>query len=305
MSIDYFLPLLLVLLSFSCFAGFVGVVIKTNSVDLENESWRDPAPFLFWIIRPLVRIYGPSVRRLVSDTYLRRLRNRLSSGGIEYAILPEEFITLKLVYISISILGLTLSHYFYSLAGVHLIFVGILLILMSYFVPDIWIRDRIKARKRKVEKEFPYFMDLQVLTMRAGLNYSASLSESVERMPVGPVKEEFSRLLREVRAGRPRREALLDLAARMDDTGVSNFVSAVNQAEETGGEISEVLIAQATQWRSARFRAAEEQANRAPVKMILPMIILLLPIMLILIGFLVAAKMSDQGILPDVLARLL
>ena len=172
---------------------------------------------------------------------------------------------------------------------------------MSYFVPDMWIRDRIKERKQKVEKEFPYFMDLQVLTMRAGLNYSASLAESVARMPVGPVKEEFSRLLREVRAGRPRREALLD----MDDSGVSNFVSAVNQAEETGGEISEVLLAQAGQWRDTRFRAAEERANEAPVKMIMPLVLLLLPIMFLLIGFLIAAKMADGDILPEALSRLL
>ncbi len=305
MSIEYFSALGLITISIVCIVGFFGVVVNTTFKRLEDETWRDPAPFLFWVIRPLVRVYAGSIKRFMSDTYARRLRNRLSSGGVEYAILPEEFITLKIVYIGISLIGVLVAYYFYSFEGLHLLIVSSLLLAMSYFVPDMWIRDRIKERKQKVEKEFPYFMDLQVLTMRAGLNYSASLAESVARMPVGPVKEEFSRLLREVRAGRPRREALLDLAARMDDSGVSNFVSAVNQAEETGGEISEVLLAQAGQWRDTRFRAAEERANEAPVKMIMPLVLLLLPIMFLLIGFLIAAKMADGDILPEALSRLL
>ncbi len=305
MSLEYLLPLTLITISIICAAGFLGVVVNTSLTGREEENWRDPAPFLFWIIRPLVRVYSVSIRKFMSDTYTKRLRNRLSSGGVEYAILPEEFITLKVVYVGLSFIGALVAYYFYSLEGSHLLVVTSILIVLSYFVPDVWIRDKIRERKQKVEKEFPYFMELQVLTMRAGLNYSASLAESVERMPIGPVKEEFSRLVREVRAGRPRREALLDLAARMDDAGVSNFVSAVNQAEETGGEISQVLIAQASQWRDTRFRAAEERANEAPVKMIMPLILLLLPIMFMLIGFLMAAKMADGDLLPEALSRLL
>ena len=110
MSIEYFSALGLITISIVCIVGFFGMPIEIErKFLLKDETWRDPAPFLFWIIRPLVRVYAGSIKRFMSDTYARRLRNRLSSGGVEYAILPEEFITLKIVYIGISLIGLLVA----------------------------------------------------------------------------------------------------------------------------------------------------------------------------------------------------
>jgi tight adherence protein C len=137
------------------------------------------------------------------------------------------------------------------------------------------------------------------------LNYSSSLGQAIASLPEGPVREEFAKLLREIRAGKSRRQALLDLGERMSIASVHNFVAAMNQAEETGGEIVDVLTQQAHQRRNERFNKAEEIANKAPVRMLLPMMAFLFPILFMLIAFIIVVKLGEMGMLSDGMLRLL
>jgi tight adherence protein C len=109
------------------------------------------------------------------------------------------------------------------------------------------------------------------------------------------VHEEFSRYLRETRTGVPRRVALDRLAARVVIPAVTNFVASVNQAEETGGSLGEVLADQARQRRQERFLRAEKLATQAPVKMLFPLIALLFPITFIIIGFPIVIQLIEAG----------
>ena len=131
------------------------------------------------------------------------------------------------------------------------------------------------------------------------------MGQAIASLPNGPVREEFAKLLRETRAGKSRREALLDLAERMNIDSVNQFVAAVNQAEETGGEIVDVLTAQAEQKRTERFNSAEETANKAPVKMLIPMMAFLFPIIFMLLTFVVMVKLAEIDMLPVSMLRLL
>ena len=271
----------------------------------ESEEWRDPPPIIFKMFKPVVRLFSSEVRRLMSDRLYQRTQTRLSAGGMNYAIMSEEFVTLKiicmLVCVLISIVLFNGDQNFGPEIKSFLLFLGPL----GFIYPDIWLKDKIAFRRRRVAKEFPFLLDLLVLSMRAGLNYSTSLSQAINSLPNGPVKDEFGKLLREIRAGKVRREALLDLAARMDINSVHNFVAAINQAEETGGEIVDVLTVQAEQRRTERFNHAEAAANKAPVKMLIPMMLFLFPIVFMLVGFIMMVKLAETNLLPDVLLRLL
>lgn len=302
--IQYFAPVFLLALAASLGTfSLIRLVLRTKLK--ESEEWRDPPPIIFKLFKPVIRLFSGDVRGLMSDKTYSRMQTRLSAGGVNYAILPEEFQTLKIVCLLVA--GAVSFSLFYSgdQFGPEVRIFLVLLPPLGFLYPDIWLKDRIVVRRRKVAKEFPFLLDLLVLSMRAGLNYSTSLGQAIGSLPNGPVKDEFGKLLREIRAGKIRRDALLDLAARMDINSVHNFVAAINQAEETGGEIVEVLTIQAEQRRSERFNDAEAAANKAPVKMLIPMMLFLFPIVFMLVGFIMVVKLAESDLLPDVLLQLL
>ena len=279
------------------------LIIRTRPKD--SEEWRDPPPLIYKLFKPIIRLFSADVRRLLSEKGYTRLQHRLSAAGMNYAIMAEEFATLKIICALVA--ALTAGYLYYTVSDIGAEVQLFLLVLgpLGYFYPDIWLRDKMTIRRRRVAKEFPFLLDLLVLSMRAGLNYSTSLGQAISSLPEGPVKDEFGKLLREIRAGKVRRDALLDLAARMDINSIHNFVAAINQAEETGGEIVDVLSIQAEQRRAERFNEAEAAANKAPVKMLLPMMMFLFPIVFLLVGFIMVVKLAESNLLPDVLLRLL
>ena len=280
------------------------LVIRTKPPE-DSMEWRDPPPVLFKIFKPLVRLFATDVRSLMRDEYYKALHQKLSAAGQNYAILPHEFVTLKLVCMVIGgIVSAAVYKIDQDLGPEALVFLAST-VPVGFFYPDIWLADKVGARRRAVAKEFPFLLDLLVLSMRAGLNYSTSLGQAIASLPAGPVREEFAKLLRETRAGKSRREALLDLSERMNIDSVNNFVAAVNQADETGGEIVDVLTAQAEQKRVERFNNAEEVANKAPVKMLIPMMAFLFPIIFMLLTFVIIVKLAEIDMLPLSMLRLL
>lgn len=276
-----------------------------SRLSLDDDDWRDPPPLIYKLFKPIVKMFANDVNGFLNERTRHSLSQRLSAGGMNYAILPEEFVTLKWICL---VVGTVIAIFLYSVndgLGPEALVIVISSIPIGFLYPDLWLNDKIRYRRRIVEKDFPFLLDLLVLSMRAGLNYSASLAQAIASLPNGPVKDEFSKLLREIRAGKPRREGLLSLGERMNIPTVNNFVAAMNQAEETGGEIVEVLTIQAEQKRSERFSAAEEQANKAPVKMLLPMMLFLFPIVFMLVGFIMVVKLAETNLLPESILRLL
>ena len=277
---------------------------KKSRLDFDDE-WRDPPPLIFKMFKPLVRMFSSDMRGFIAEKQYKSLSQRLSAGGMNYAIMPEEFVTLKWVCL---VVGTVTAIFLYSVnegLGPEALVIVVSSVPIGFLYPDLWLNDKIRYRRRVVEKDFPFLLDLLVLSMRAGLNYSSSLGQAIASLPHGPVRDEFSKLLREIRAGKVRREALTDLGQRMNIPSVNNFVAAMNQAEETGGEIVEVLTLQAEQKRSERFSAAEEQANKAPIKMLLPMMLFLFPIVFMLVAFIMVVKLAETNLLPEFLLRLL
>jgi tight adherence protein C len=303
---SFYSSLPIVLMAIACAMGVFAVaklVLKTRPKD--NEEWRDPPPIIYKLFKPIVRLFSGEVRKLLSDANYAKTQTRLSAGGMNYAILPEEFVTLRFVCaVFCGIVGVMLYQGDVDLSPEVKLFL-VVLAPLGYLYPDIWLKDKTAYRRRRVAKEFPFLLDLLVLSMKAGLNYSTSLGQAIASLPNGPVKDEFGKLLREIRAGKVRREALLDLAARMNINSVHNFVAAINQAEETGGEIVDVLTIQAEQRRTERFNEAEAAANKAPVKMLIPMMLFLFPIVFMLVGFIMVVKLAESNLLPEFLLRLL
>jgi len=270
-------------------------IIRYKKVQ-ENLRY-EKASFIFRLIQPIMRLVINYNYQTNENMVNRKLTAKLSSAGLLYALPAEEFLVAQFAF---SFTGLILAYSLVSTFNTGMapsIFLFLLLPLVMFIYPVIWLNEKIKNRHVKFVKELSLFIDLLTLSIRAGLNIHSALNHAATNMPQGPLKDEFNHVLREIRTGVSRREALSNLANRVQLSAVSSFVAAINQSEETGGEIGPVLMSQAEQRRKERFMRAEKLANQAPVKLLAPLIGLLFPITFILIFFPIFIKARDSGAL--------
>lgn len=293
-----YLPMLLASLS-CCLIVLLPLALRSSarSRSIRDEAWRDNLPWFLRVLRPAMRWYSAAVDSSLTSQRREVLQAQLDTAGASYLISPAEFIVIRRV---VSVLGATLAvtaTLLFDLRDpLHLI-IAAAVAPLAFLYPDLRLREVTKRRQARFEKEFPFFLDVLVLAMKAGLNFTAALEQAVGSLANGPVKQEFSRCLRESRAGLARRMAMDRLAARVMLSAVTNFVAAVTQAEQTGGSLGDVLMDQARQRRQERFLRAEKLANQAPVKMLFPLIALLFPTTFIIIGFPIVIQLLQAGVL--------
>ena len=134
--------------------ALVNLFLKTRAKS--KEDWRDPPPLIFKIFKPVVRLFASDVRGAMPHTFYTRINNRLSTGGMNYAILAEEFFTLKLVCLAAMCF---VSYFLFTMPseqGAEVKLVIVALIPLGFFYPDIWLNDKIARRRARVAKEFPF-----------------------------------------------------------------------------------------------------------------------------------------------------
>ena len=155
-------------------------------------------------------------------------------------------------------------------------------VLLGYTVPEFWLGGRVKKRQKAILMMIPDTLDLLTISVRAGLGFDAALGKVVEKLK-GPLSDEFRRALAEVRVGKARRDALRDIVPRTEVVPLTNFIGAIIQAEQLGVSVSKVLQVQSEQLRIERRQRAEEQAAKAPIKMLFPLVGCIFPSLFIVI----------------------
>jgi tight adherence protein C len=149
--------------------------------------------------------------------------------------------------------------------------------------PLIWLRDKVQARHQAITRALPYDLDLLTLSVEAGLDFTAALGKVVEKGRKGPLADELSIALKELKLGKTREEALRGLAARVGLPTLSSFVHALVQADKMGTPLGKILRILSTQMRIDRTQRAEKLANEAPVKLLLPLIGFIFPTLFIML----------------------
>lgn len=264
-----------------------------DAVPPEDRSYRDRPPNAFrlvwWPIRWISHYLGPAL----SVSYRDRLLGRLRLAGLDYALAPEQFLAGRLIAATVSAL---LIWFVLSSFNRDLGWWPLLAATAGYAFPAIWLRDQIAVRRRQTLKTLPFLLDIITLCVEAGLNLTGAITQAVAKGPAGALRDELSRVLRDVRAGRPRIDALRALADRMDEPSITNLVSALIQAENMGMNLGPILRAQSEQRRAERFARAEKLAMEAPVKMLFPLIAFIFPCTFVVLGFPIAMKFLHQGV---------
>ncbi len=239
-------------------------------------------PFFDRTIRPMaVRLSGIG-RKFTSAKKVGRTEKRLAQAGNPGDLRTVDFLGMKVVVagavagIAFLILGVVMGNlsfgFIAAMAG------G----AIGFFGPDFWLTKRIKKRRKAILLAVPDTLDLLTISVRAGLGFDAALGKVVEKLK-GPLSDEFRRALAEIRMGKARRDALRDLSGRCDVPALSTFIGAIIQAEQLGVSISKVLQVQSEQLRIERRQRAEEAANKAPIKMLFPLVGCIFPSMFIVI----------------------
>lgn len=156
--------------------------------------------------------------------------------------------------------------------------------VFGLFMPNTWLDRKIRDRQKNVQKALPDALDLMTVSVEAGLAFDSALQKVAEKWD-NELSEAFERVSQEMRLGRTRRDAMRDMAERIDLEDMSAFVAAVLQADQLGVSMSKVLRIQSEQMRIRRRQRAEEEANKAPLKMLFPMVFLIFPsLFVVLLG---------------------
>ena len=194
-----------------------------------------------------------------------------------------DFVALKLLAMVV-VAGVAVAALMLLGGGLRSLPIGFVAGLLGFVAPEMWLSRRIRQRQKRILLAVPDTLDLLTISVRAGLSFDGALAKVVEKLR-GPLSDEFQRVLAEVRVGRARRDALRDLAERADVPALSNFIGAIIQAEQLGVSISKVLQVQSEQLRIERRQRAEEMANKAPIKMLFPLVGCIFPsLFIVLLG---------------------
>jgi tight adherence protein C len=154
--------------------------------------------------------------------------------------------------------------------------------LLGFFFPQLWLTSRIQSRQHEIRKAMPDALDLLTICVEAGLGFDAAMSKVNEKWD-NELSLAFGRVIREIQLGKLRREALRDMAERLGLPEMTSFVAAVIQSEMLGVSMAKVLRIQSDQMRMKRRQRAEEEAHKAPIKMIFPMGLFIFPALMIVL----------------------
>ena len=254
----------------------------------QHRDYMDPLPRFLRLIWPLVAALGPLADLFVPQRLHQRLEQQLLTSGMSFVLTSAEYISLHAVsaLLCTGIGWICLATLDNDASASSLL----LLLLIGLVLPQLSVRDMRLKREKALIRALPILVDYLVMTLEAGLNFSGALQQAVSKGPDGPLRNEFARVLRDIRAGKSKAQALRELASRNQVKELNLLVNAIVQAEQSGSSLSGTLSIQAEQRRSERFQRAEKLALQAPVKLVFPLVAFIFPITFILLGFPIVMK---------------
>ncbi len=273
--------------------SFLLFVLWLNAqLEEEDRAYMDPLPPLLKLIWPFIQIIANFICVFLPYDYMEMVEKRLQRTGVSYLLTADQYVALQ-IFMAIIMppvvwVCLTVMHKSFPLAI-------IIAPLLGFLFPNVWLSDTRKRRELGVIRSMPVYLDFITMCVEAGLNLSGALGQAMEKAPPGPLRNEFAIVLRDLRSGLTRADALRRMADRLDITEVTSFVSAVIQAERMGASLAMVLRVQAEQRRNERFQRAEKLAMEAPIKLVGPLIIFIFPVTFIVLAFPIVMKFMSQG----------
>jgi tight adherence protein C len=252
-------------------------------------------PFSQRVLLPLIQGSAQLFARFTPQRTLETTRHKLELAGNPNNWSATEFLGIRAIA---AILLVALTFFLTMLTTIELpkrlLFIGGLGVL-GYFLPVVWLGSRIRRRQDEVVKTLPDALDLLTISVEAGLPFDGAMQRVADKWD-NELSRAFQRVLTELRIGKSRSDALRDMSERMDVPDITSFVAALIQADQLGISIAKVLRIQSEQMRIKRRQRAEEKAQQAPIKMLIPMTFLIFPTVLIVILGPAAIILKDSAL---------
>jgi tight adherence protein C len=256
-------------------------------------------PFSQRVLLPMIRASSVAVSRFTPQRSLENTQHNLDLAGNPNNWSAAEFFGIRgisaLLLAAVTFAVLMLA----EAPATRQLLLSLVMGLLGFFLPVLWLRQRIRSRQDEIVKTLPDALDLLTISVEAGLPFDGAMQRVAEKWD-NELSRGFRRLLTEMQVGKSRRDALRDMAARMEVPDVTSFVAALVQADQLGISIAKVLRIQSEQMRIKRRQRAEEKAQQAPIKMLIPMTFLIFPTILIVIlgpAFLILRESSIFSVL--------
>ena len=222
------------------------------------------------------------------DDYLERLRKLLMGAGNPGDLTAIQLLGIQIfsgiafpVFWVFVLMQIPAFDFLFKGPGQVVLFLA--LIAAGFYFPLMNLQDRMKKRHIQIMLDLPDTLDLLAISVEAGLDFMTAMKRVVVKMRESPLKEEMERFFKQMELGRPRRDALREMADRAQLSDITAITSALIQADRLGSAIGPVLIVQSDMLRKRRGQRAEKAAQEAPVKMLGPLLCCIFPAVFIMI----------------------
>lgn len=254
-----------------------GELVSLEQIELSQ-------PFSERVVVPIVKRLGEISTRFTPQKVLlettRKLELAGNPGRIDAATFLATRFVVPIIFDGFLLLISRVSPTPWPFAR---LFIALLVFgLLGFAFPQLWLTSKIQGRQHEIRKAMPDALDLLTICVEAGLSFDSAMSKVSEKWE-NQLSLAFARVIREIQLGKLQREALRDMSDRLGIPEMTSFVAAVIQSQQLGVSMAKVLRIQSEQMRMKRRQRAEEEAHKAPVKMIFPMGILIFPSILIIL----------------------
>jgi tight adherence protein C len=254
---------------------------RTTPLTLEEIELSQP--FSQRVVRPMLVRLGNALNRLSPSKSRAAAERQLELAGRPYGWGATEFLGLRIfMAVVFGVLAFLITSISPTVGPLAKLAVPLFAVLMGFMLPILWLRSKINRRKKEIIKSLPDAMDLLTIAVEAGMGFDGALQKVAEKWE-NELSKAFGKVVQEMRLGVIRREALRNMSNNMDVPDVTSFVAAIIQADQLGVSIAKILRIQSEQMRTKRRQRAEEQANKAPIKMLFPMVFLIFPALFVVL----------------------
>jgi tight adherence protein C len=234
------------------------------------------------VIRPGIARLAQFSDRFTPAGYVNTVRHNLVLAGSPPGLDADRFLALKVIGAASIVFWAWFAFSLAALGGFYGFIVTVLMSAVSFVAPDAYVRRLTDDRQHEIAVRLPDVLDLLVISVEAGLGFEQAIDRTTEAVP-GALADEFRRMLQQTRVGVTRAEALRAMDERTGVPELRSFILAMLQADTFGVSISRLLRSQADEMRVRRRQRAQEAAQKAPVKMLIPLIFCIFPSLFVVI----------------------
>jgi tight adherence protein C len=232
------------------------------------------------VLTPVLDRFVGLGKRLTPNDYAERLQTKLDVAGNPPGWTVDRIVSLKVIGIAVGVVVGALFAFLLGWPFIRVLIVSGLGGVLGYYAPNLYLYQKGHDRTEQMQRALPDALDLLSISVEAGLGFDSALSQ-VARNTEGPLAQEFARVLQEMQIGLGRAAALRALGERSALPDLRSFTSAMVQADSFGIPIGQVLRVQSSEIRTKRRQRAEEQAQKVPVKIMIPLVMFILPCLFI------------------------